>query len=128
MFGKPDWFRPKRRGWGLTPITWQGWTYTAIWCGVLAGPFVGLMVRGQILEALLWEAAAMSLLFWEVRQVLAGYRAPASSPQAAPAAASDLESDSAPAGPNEGIEFLDESPAESSGQWFSRHFHFCLRR
>ena len=29
MFGKPNWFRPKTFGWGLTPITWQGWAYTA---------------------------------------------------------------------------------------------------
>ncbi|WP_082463778.1 hypothetical protein [Sphingomonas sp. Leaf17] len=22
------WFRPKRFGWGMTPVTWQGWALT----------------------------------------------------------------------------------------------------
>jgi hypothetical protein len=27
MAGRP-WFEPKRYGWGLTPISWQGWVLT----------------------------------------------------------------------------------------------------
>ncbi|MGH7882461.1 MAG: hypothetical protein ACREN8_06085, partial [Candidatus Dormibacteraceae bacterium] len=27
---KRAWFGPKRVGWGLTPIAWQGWLVTAI--------------------------------------------------------------------------------------------------
>ena len=27
MAGRP-WFGPKRYGWGLTPISWQGWALT----------------------------------------------------------------------------------------------------
>jgi len=31
MFGKPEWFkRRKYGGWGLYPVTWQGWVYIAI--------------------------------------------------------------------------------------------------
>ncbi len=31
MIGKPEWFkRRKYSGWGLTPKTWQGWAYIAI--------------------------------------------------------------------------------------------------
>lgn len=31
MFGKPEWFkRRKYGGWGLYPVTWQGWLYIAI--------------------------------------------------------------------------------------------------
>jgi len=28
MAGQP-WFGPRRYGWGLTPISWQGWVVTA---------------------------------------------------------------------------------------------------
>ena len=28
MIGKTSWFRPRKyTGWGLTPVTWQGWVY-----------------------------------------------------------------------------------------------------
>lgn len=27
MFGKPHGFKPRRFGWGLTPVSWQGWIY-----------------------------------------------------------------------------------------------------
>jgi hypothetical protein len=31
MIGKPEWFeRRKYSGWGITPKTWQGWTYIAL--------------------------------------------------------------------------------------------------
>ena len=35
MFGKPQWFREKKLGWGLTPVTWQGWVYALVWAAVL---------------------------------------------------------------------------------------------
>ncbi len=47
MFGKPEWFRPKSFGWGLTPITWQGWLYTAAWSAVMIVPFIGLITTGR---------------------------------------------------------------------------------
>jgi hypothetical protein len=25
------WFGPKRYGWGLTPVSWQGWLLTAVY-------------------------------------------------------------------------------------------------
>ena len=31
----PDWFAPKRYGYGATPITWQGWALTLGFVGVL---------------------------------------------------------------------------------------------
>ena len=31
MFRKAAWFRPKRFGWGIFPISWQGWVYTMVW-------------------------------------------------------------------------------------------------
>ena len=50
MFGKPQWFRPKAIGWGLTPISWQGWAYTALWSAAIAGPFLLLLVSGKPIE------------------------------------------------------------------------------
>ena len=70
MFGKPQWFRPKTFGWGLTPVTWQGWVYTLIWCGLLIGPFNLLLIRGQSGEAIVWLFAAIGLLIWDVRTIL----------------------------------------------------------
>ena len=38
MVGKPNWFkRRKYGGWGLTPATWQGWAYIAIFVAILFG-------------------------------------------------------------------------------------------
>ena len=28
MSDEPEWFVPKRYGWGATPVTWQGWALT----------------------------------------------------------------------------------------------------
>jgi len=60
MFGKPNWFRPKTFGWGLTPITWQGWAYTAVWGGLLVAPFSLLSyadVKKRVDE--LWKKAGL---------------------------------------------------------------------
>ena len=70
MFGKPHWFRPKTFGWGLTPITWQGWVYTLGWCLLLIGPFNLLLLRGQSVEAVVWLVAAIGLLVWDVYGIL----------------------------------------------------------
>ncbi len=35
MLGKKDWFRRKDMGWGIEPLTWQGWVYIAIAVGVM---------------------------------------------------------------------------------------------
>ena len=71
MFGKPDWFEKKRLGWGIRPICRQGWSYTALWLGVLVLPFVLLISERLVVESLVWLAAAMGALVWDVRQILA---------------------------------------------------------
>ncbi len=71
MFGKPQWFRRKKVGWGLRPVTVQGWLYTAAWSAVLALPFATLVLRNQPAEALIWLAAACVLLVYDVRQIMA---------------------------------------------------------
>lgn len=70
MFGKPEWFREKKIGWGVVPITWQGWGYSALWMLVLACPFMALLARGQAVESLIWLVAAMGTLLFDVRQIL----------------------------------------------------------
>ncbi|MDA1052215.1 MAG: hypothetical protein O3C40_17295 [Planctomycetota bacterium] len=74
MFGKPDWFKKKRLGWGITPICWQGWSYSAIWVGVLVLPFLLLIGEHLVLESLVWLGAAMGALVWDVRQILTAMR------------------------------------------------------
>jgi hypothetical protein len=53
------WFRPKRYGYGATPVTWKGWA------------FIGLTVLAQIATALLFlprhrAAFFLSLFVWLV--------------------------------------------------------------
>lgn len=74
MFGKPEWFVPKRIGWGLTPVTWQGWVYALVWGVIIAAPFVGLLLSRGVVEAIIWMAAAMGFLIVDVRIILRGIR------------------------------------------------------
>ena len=92
MFGKPQWFRPKSIGWGLKPVTWQGWGYTALWCAALAGPFTLLILRHQPLEALAWLAMGIAALVYDVKQILYAIQHPAL-PRAATAAAPTRQDD-----------------------------------
>ena len=74
MFGKPQWFRPKTIGWGLVPISWQGWAYTGGWAAAIAGPFALLLTRQQPLEALTWMGLGIGALAYDVRQILRAKR------------------------------------------------------
>ena len=76
MFGKPDWFKVKRIGWGITPVCRQGWCYLGLWVGVLVLPFVLLISQRLAVESLVWLTAAMGAFVWEVRQILAAMRSP----------------------------------------------------
>lgn len=71
MFGKPEWFRKKAWGWGLVPVTWQGYAYTAAWCALFVIPFVALVASRRVPEALIWLAASVGGLYWDVRQMYA---------------------------------------------------------
>jgi hypothetical protein len=72
MFGKPNWFRPKMIGFGLKPVTWQGWAYTLAWAGVVLLPFWALMMRHQPLEALTWIGCSIGVLAYDVWQIRRG--------------------------------------------------------
>lgn len=72
MFGKPEWFVPKTFGWGLTPVTWQGWVYAFVWALVIALPFNLLLFTREngIIEACVWMFAMIALVFYDVRLIL----------------------------------------------------------
>lgn len=83
MFGKPEWFRDKKVGWGLVPVTWQGWLYSAAWGGIIAGPFAVLLARTDDVEmsyrltsAGVWLAATIAGLVWDVWQIKRARNAP----------------------------------------------------
>lgn len=72
MLGKSEWFRRRKYGgWGLTPVTWQGWAYIA----ALIAPFVVFQTFARNFEAktvmvvgVIWSA----LLIVEVARLMAG--------------------------------------------------------
>ncbi len=39
------WFKPKRYGYGATPVTWEGWAFTGLVVAILAGS--GLLLLGN---------------------------------------------------------------------------------
>jgi hypothetical protein len=89
MFGKPNWFRPKAIGWGLCPVTWQGWAYTAAWSAAIAGPFVMLLASGKAAEAFIWMGLGLGGLVYDVRQILLAMNPPKSAPAASAGKADD---------------------------------------
>jgi hypothetical protein len=62
------WFRPKRYGYGATPITWQGWLLTLLFVALLAGIMKmlqsGLAGGAAHLIALVATVAATALFIW----------------------------------------------------------------
>ncbi len=59
MIGKPEWFKYRTFGWGVTPKTWQGWAYVA----VLAAT-IGFVMSIGINEAIKpWIAGVVILIF-----------------------------------------------------------------
>lgn len=76
MFGKPQWFRPKSFSWGLVPIAWQGWLYSAGWSAAIGLPFLLLIGRYQPLEAMTWLGLSVGALTYDVWQILRTFRVP----------------------------------------------------
>jgi hypothetical protein len=74
MFGRPEWFRPKTFGWGLTPVTWQGWIYTGVWTALMVLPFVLLLLRHQPVEASAWLGLTIGALLYDVWLILRAKR------------------------------------------------------
>ena len=49
------WFKPKRYGWGATPVTWQGWALTL---GIVLA-MVAISVMLRLTEKTYWGLAAI---------------------------------------------------------------------
>ena len=79
MFGKPQWFREKNLGWGLVPITWQGWVYSTLWGSVIVGPTIALVATKGAVESLIWMGASTAVLVWDVRKVRQELKGPVES-------------------------------------------------
>jgi hypothetical protein len=64
------WFKPKRYGYGATPVTWEGWALTAAVVVVVAGSLVGmnrLVDRSDGVAWLVWAALMAAMVLWLVR-------------------------------------------------------------
>ena len=70
MFGKPEWFKPKAFGWGLTPVTKEGWIYAGAWAAILIVPFLAFLGVGRWPEALIWLAFSIGVLVVDVKLIL----------------------------------------------------------
>lgn len=70
VFGKPEWFRPKSIGWGLTPVKWQGRIFAAGWSAAILFPFIYLISHSLLPEAFAWVVLSLAALIREVTQIL----------------------------------------------------------
>jgi O-antigen/teichoic acid export membrane protein len=64
------WFKPKRYGYGATPVTWEGWALTVAVVVVVAGSLVGvnrLVDRSDGVAWLVWAALMAAMVLWLVR-------------------------------------------------------------
>lgn len=69
MYRKAEWFRPKSIGWGLTPITWQGWVWTLGWSAALSFCAIGATF-GYLLGGLLAFFVLLAYLIYDVSVIL----------------------------------------------------------
>lgn len=105
MFGKPEWFKKRQAGWGITPVTWQGWAYASVWSGVVGLPFLTLLLQGLAVESLIWLVAAPAVLLWDVRSLLSEMQGSA----------------------NKEVLYIDDNETVSA-QFATRNYDFRLRR
>ena len=64
------WFRPKRYGYGATPVTWEGWVLTAGIAAVVALSVVAmnlLVDRSNVGSWFAWAAFTVIAVLWMVR-------------------------------------------------------------
>jgi hypothetical protein len=64
------WFRPKRYGYGATPVTWEGWVLTAGIAAVVALSVVAINLladRSNVGAWLAWAAFTAIAVLWMVR-------------------------------------------------------------
>jgi hypothetical protein len=55
------WFRPKRYGYGATPVTWQGWALTFAAVAVIVVATLTVMTHSA-LDSVFWLAVAIDFV------------------------------------------------------------------
>ncbi|MBM4091507.1 MAG: hypothetical protein FJ276_19085 [Planctomycetes bacterium] len=147
MFGKPAWFRKKPSSRGLSPVSWQGWVYMAVWMAVIAIPFVALLTHHLVIESLVWVAAAAGALVFDVRLVLRGLDHGSPTPPArtgaqaadkgatgppaqatAAQAASAGRGNAGATGRDSEVMFIDENTVPDQAHFHTRSYDFHWRR
>ena len=64
------WFRPKRYGYGATPVTWEGWAVTLAAAGVVVGSIAAMetwVARSDFSAWMLWALAIAAVTAGFVR-------------------------------------------------------------
>jgi hypothetical protein len=64
------WFRPKRYGYGATPVTWQGWAMTLAIVAVIGGSLVAMNLlfdKSNAVAWLVWAALVAAATWWLVQ-------------------------------------------------------------
>ncbi len=64
------WFKPKRYGYGATPVTWEGWTITFAAVIVVAGSIGAMNVlvgRSNLAVWLAWAVLILLATLWFVK-------------------------------------------------------------
>jgi len=64
------WFKPKRYGYGATPVTWEGWVATLAAIVVVAGSIVTMTLlvdKSDLIGWLLWAAFIAAVTYWFVQ-------------------------------------------------------------
>ena len=59
------WFKPKRYGYGATPVTWEGWAFTGLVVAIVAGSSLLLLGNGRapdLTMVLVWAAVIAVLV------------------------------------------------------------------
>ena len=65
-----SWFRPKRYGYGATPVTWEGWAVMVAFAAVLGGSIAATeLLAGptNIVAWLLWAVFMAVMTLWLVQ-------------------------------------------------------------
>jgi hypothetical protein len=64
------WFRPRRYGYGATPVTWQGWALTIAVAAIVAVSVVAMNLivdRPNFAAWMTWAAVIAAIVVWFVR-------------------------------------------------------------
>lgn len=104
MFGNPQWFRLKTLGWGLHPVSWQGWAYVGGWLSVMLMPYVYFLSHRQWTEGFVWLGALGGAMLYDV-WVIVGAIKQAGKPKA--------EATAAPAAKKSDVLYIGDDPSPS---------------